>query len=454
MKKLLSIILIAAICSALFIGCGRNNSGNDTTATSSVYLLNFKPEIESAWNDIAKAYKEEKGVDLKVVTAASGTYETTLKSEMAKEDAPAIFVVNGPVGLESWKDYCADLKNTELYNMLSDKSMALTSDDKVLAIPYTVEGYGIIYNNAIMNKYFASSKKTTPYTSMDEIKNFEALKAIVEDMTKNCLDELGIQGVFSSTSLASGEQWRWQSHLANVPFYYEFLKDKSYDSTILKGLNSPTVDFSYADNFKNIFDLYINNSVTKPSMLSNVTVETSMSEFALGQSAMVQNGNWAASQILEVKGNTVNAADIKFLPIYTGIAGEESQGLCVGTENNFCINSKLSEEKQKAALDFLVWLFSSDTGKQIALKQMDFIAPFNTFTSDELPEDPLSQEVMKWMNKDGITSIQWTFNAFPSDAFKNYFGDVLLEYAQGQKTWDQVKKTVVDAWASEYKATK
>ena len=53
-----------------------------------------------------------------------------------------------------------------------------------------------------------------------------------------------------------------------------------------------------------------------------------MSEFALGQCAMVQNGNWGWSQIADVSGNTVKEDDVKFLPIYTGVKGEEKQGLC------------------------------------------------------------------------------------------------------------------------------
>src|SRR5690606_23257512 len=103
----------------------------------------------------------------------------------------------------------------------SDPSLAVTKDDGVYGIPYVVEGYGIIYNDAIMQKYFALTDRATTVTSMDEVNNFETLKAVVEDMTAK-KDELGIAGVFASTSLAAGEQWRWQTHLANFPLYYEF----------------------------------------------------------------------------------------------------------------------------------------------------------------------------------------------------------------------------------------
>ena len=91
-----------------------------------------------------------------------------------------------------------------------------------------------------------------------------------------------------------------------------------------------TIKFQYSDNFKNIFDLYLNNSVTPPpKLLGSKSVDDSMAEFALGGSAMVQNGNWAWGQISGVDGNTVKGEDVKFLPIYTGMPGEEKQSICL-----------------------------------------------------------------------------------------------------------------------------
>jgi len=438
MKKLFSLLLALMLASSML--------GALAEAPVEIYFLNFKPEIATVYEEIAKAYEAATGVKVNVMTAASGTYEQTLRSEVAKADAPTIFQINGPVGLTSWKDYCLDLSGTAFYEMLSDKSLAVKDGDKVCGIPYVVEGYGIIYNNAIMNKYFASANKATAFTSMDEVNNFAALKLVVEDMTA-LKDELGIQGVFASTSMAAGEQWRWQTHLLNLPLFYEF-SDMGGD-TVLSGLAANEIGFTYGENYKNIFDLYTNNSVTAKGLLSNKTVNDSMAEFALGQCAMVQNGNWGASQILGVAGNTVANEDIKFMPIYTGVEGEETQGLCIGTENYLCINSQVSPEKQQASIDFLVWLYSSEEGKAYVKNDLMFLAPFNTFEDDEKPEDPLSKEVLRWIEKEGVNSVQWTFAAFPSEEFKNYVGDALLEYLQGSMDWEGVHQVVVDSWKSE-----
>jgi len=447
---MITVMLVLASCGKADSNGKDDNQGGGGTAggANEIYFLNFKPEIAEVYKEIAKDYEAETGVKVKVVTAASGTYETTLRSEIAKANAPTIFQINGPIGYQTWKDYTLDLKDTDLYRSLSDPGLAVTDGDGVYGIPYVVEGYGIIYNNEIMQRYFAlDNRAVKDIHSMDEVNNFAKLKAVVEDMTAH-LDELGIKGVFASTSLAAGEQWRWQTHLANMPMYYEFLDDNKDQSTVLTALEADEIDFRYSDNFKNIFDLYLNNSITRSTLLGSKSVADSMAEFALGQVAMVQNGNWAWSQINEVEGNVVKAEDIRFLPIYIGVDGEEKQGLAIGTENYFAINKKVSEEKQQASIKFLEWLFSSDKGKDYVVNKLGFIAPFNTFNEDEQPSDPLAREIINWLDKD-VNSVEWTFAAFPSEEFKNQFGNALLEYAQGNFDWQQVTDTVKEAWASE-----
>lgn len=449
MKKFIALIL-SAVMIFMLTSCGKKNDDSNASGGKDaleIYYLNFKPEIADIYKEIATAYEKETGVKVKVVTAASDSYETTLKSEIAKTDAPTIFQINGMVGYTAWKNYCLDLKDTKIYSYLLDKDMAIKDSDGIYGIPYVVEGFGIIYNNEIMEKYFALKDKAVSINSAQEIKNFSLLKAVVQDMTKH-KSELGIDGVFASTSMAGGESWRWESHLASVPIYYEMKDLDKSSSAIATAYNAKEIKFTYADKYKNLFDLYTDNSVSEKGVLGSKSVEDSMSEFALGKAAMVQNGNWAWSQIKNVSGNKVKEDNIKYLPLYTGVDGEENQGLCIGTENYLAINSKVSKEKQEASLKFLEWLFSSDTGKKYVTEKLEFITPFNTFADDEKPSDPLAREVIDWMNRD-VRTIDWTFNSFPSQDFKSDFSDALLEYVQGTKDWDYVKKTVIDSWKSE-----
>lgn len=444
MKRFISLALIMAF---LLLSAGCSDGGK-----ADVYFLNFKPESAKVYNQIADKYEEETGVKVKVVTAAANTYEQTLKSEIAKSNAPTIFQVNGPIGYQSWKDYCLNIEGSNFAGLLSDDTLAIKDNNGngVYAVPYVVEGYGIIYNDAIMKKYFALTDRSTNIESAEQINNFDTLKAVVEDMTAH-KSELQIEGVFASTSLSSGEDWRWQTHLLNVPLYYELRDSEDYADPTVAGLNAKQIAFRYAVNFKNLFDLYINNSITEKGLLGSKSTSDSMAEFALSRVAMVQNGNWAWSQIKDVKGNTVSENDIKFLPLYIGVDGEEGQGLCIGTENYLAINKNATEDQQKKSLDFLYWLFSSETGKNFVTNELDFITPFNSFTEDELPNDPLAREVVRYMNDGNLTAVPWIFTSFPSEVFKTEVGGALLAYVQGDREWQDVENTVKSMWKSERK---
>ncbi|MBQ5841074.1 MAG: ABC transporter substrate-binding protein, partial [Clostridia bacterium] len=413
-KRIVAICAVFLLAAGLLLtlgGCGEKDG------PVTVRYLNFKPEIADKYKELATIYEQETGVRVIVETAANNTYEQTLAAKMATDEAPTLFQINGPRGYAAWKDYCADLKNTQLYNHLTDKALAVTDGDKVVGIPYVVEGYGILYNKAITDRYFALSDRGTAFTSMEEINTFDKLRALVEDMQKRATD-LQIQGVFASTSLKAGEDWRWQTHLANLPVYYEFRHNKIDLTSDATG----KIAFQYANAFRNIFDLYTNNSVTDKKLLGSKTVVDSMAEFALEKCAMVQNGNWAWGQIRDVSGNKVKEENIKYLPIYIGVEGEEKQGLAIGTENFYAINATASEEEQQAAADFIYWLYSSPKGKEYVTQQLGFIAPFDTFGENEQPDDPLAREVASWMTRRDTVSVPWQFTLFPSAVFKEDFG--------------------------------
>lgn len=465
-RRFLAMAFSAILAAVSLAGCNRGNNQSQSSAPGStassaassvsseavstgagqVYFFNFKPEQDEAYQQIAVEYTEKTGVPVTVTTAASGTYEQQLRSEIAKSDAPTIFQVNGPVGYTAWKDYALDLKDTELYAHLADKDLAITEGDGVYGIPFTIEGYGIIVNNKIMDKYFATEGAKA--ASLEEINSFDKLREVVEDMQAK-KEELGIQGVFASTSLMPGEDWRWQTHLSNIPLYYEF-REGNLDLSDTAATSE--IAFNHADKFKSIFDLYLNNSTIAPTMAGSKTVDDAMSEFALGEAAMVQNGNWAFGQISGVEGNVVQAEDVTFLPIYIGMEGEENQGLAIGTENYFCINKNASEDDRQASIDFLTWLYTSEEGKTHVTQNLGFIAPFDTFTENDMPADPLGQQVMQWSAREDVTNVPWNFTIYPSQQFKDQFGGYLLQYAQGQMEWDALREAVVKDWAAEKQA--
>lgn len=427
---------VAAMSLGALAACGSSTSGDD--AKGKVYYLNFKPEAADQWTALAKEYTKEKGVDVKVQTAASGTYEQTLKSEIAKTEAPTLFQVNGPVGYQNWKKYTADMSNTDVYKELTNQDVALKDGDKVVGVPYVMETYGLIYNKDILNKYFALDGAKA--TSMDEIDNFDTLKAVADDMQAR-KDELGIKGAFTSAGFDSSSDWRFKTHLANLPLYYEFKDDNVTEQPA-------TIKGTYLPNYKKIFDLYITDSTTDPTQLSAKTGDDANSEFALGEAAFYQNGTWAWTDLQKAG---MKAESVGMMPIYTGVKGEEKQGLATGSENYWCINDKASDADKKATEDFLSWVITSDTGKKAISQDMGFTTPFKTF-DDVKFDNPLTEAAVE-DQKSGTTQVSWNFTMMPSEEWKNKVGQALLEYAQGTGKWDAVKTAFVDGWASEYEAS-
>ena len=441
-KKIIAMLLCTAMVGGMVAGCGSSGSSDEGSksakgdAKGKVYYLNFKPEQADQWVDLAEKYTEETGVQVDVQTAASGTYESQLKSEMAKDEAPTLFQVNGPVGLATWKDYCYDLSDSAVYKDLQSDDYALKDGDEVKSIAYVIETYGLIYNKALLNKYF--ELPDAEITSIDDLNNFDALKKVADGIQAH-KDDLGVEGAFTSAGMDSSSDWRFKTHLANLPIYYEY-KDEGISSTdAIKG--------TYLDNYKQIWDLYLKDSTCDPSMISSKTGDDAASEFALGEAVFYQNGTWAYN---DIKDNEVADEDLGMLPIYIGVDGEEDQGLCTGSENYWCVNKNASEEDIQATLDFLQWVVESDEGRDGMANEMGFVTPFTTF-DEYLPANPLVEANNEY-TKAGKTPVSWNFTTMPSEQWKNDLESALLEYAQGTGQWDAVQKAFVDGWATEYAA--
>lgn len=431
-KATVGLVAIAAMSLTGLAACG-GSSADD--GKGKVYFLNFKPEAADQWVALAKKYTDKTGVQVKVQTAASGTYEQTLKSELAKSDAPTIFQVNGPLGYQNWKGYTADLKDTGIYNELNNKDIALKDGDKVVGIPYVMETYGIIYNKDLLKKY--TELPGAKIKDAKEINSFDKLKEVSDDMQAK-KDQLGIKGAFTSAGFDSSSDWRFKTHLANIPLSYEFKED---------GVTTQpeTIKGTYLPNFKNIFDLYLKDSTTAPSQLSSKTGDDANSEFALGEAAFYQNGTWAWTDLQKAG---MKADQVGMLPIYIGAKGEENQGLATGSENYLCINAKASEADQKASKDFLNWVVTSDEGIKALSEDMGFTTPFKTF--DKVKSDnPLVEEAVEDSNS-GKQQVAWNFTMMPSEEWKDQLGQAMLAYAQGNGSWDDVQKAFVDNWKTEY----
>lgn len=448
-KKLLSALLSVAMVAALITGCGSSDT-TDTTETAqdsasaetteekteekteasaeggSVYFFNFKPEADEAWQNLAKTYTEETGVPVTVVTTASGQYETQLMSEFGKSSAPTLFSVNGPRGLQNWLDYCLDLTDTDIYKELTSDTYTLKVDDKTYAIGYVIESYGIIVNKTLL--------KEAGYDVAD-IDSFEDLKACAEDITAR-KDELGFSA-FTSAGMEASSDWRFKTHLANLPIYFEYQDDGINTTDAIKG--------TYLDNYRDMFSLYINNSTCDPAELSAKTGDDSRSEFLAGEAVFYQNGSWEYGNL--TADGTFTDDDLAMIPIYIGLGDEANQGLCTGTENFWCVNSQADEADIQATLEFMNWCVTSEEGTRALAEDMGFVIPFKNAVT---PTNLFVKQDADYTAA-GKTPVSWNFMSMPSEEWKNGVGSALTAYAADQTdaNWDAVVTAFVDGWVTE-----
>ena len=403
--------------------------GGDSTATGSVYYLNFKPEADAAWQELAALYTEQTGVTVKVVTAASGEYSSTLTAEMDKSDMPTLFQCGNQAGLDTWGDYCYDLTDTAVYKeMTTDDFNLFGENGEVYCIGYCYEAFGIIVNTALLAE--------AGY-ELSDITNFESLKSIAEDITaRHAAGELAF-AAFSSSGLDSSSSWRFSGHLANMPLFYEFRDD---------GVTSQpaTITGAYLDNFKMIWDLYVANSDTAPAQLTTATSDQSKAEFGEGKAVFYQNGSWEYDSL--VKDFGMDPANLAMIPIYCGVEGEEDAGLCCGTENCWAVNAKASEEDIQATLDFMYWVVTSEEGTTMMAEQFGPIPFKNAKESSNVFFNNANEYIAE-----GKYTVTWAFNYTPNvDTWRAAVVAALTQYTVGGGSWDDVVTAFVQGWATQY----
>ena len=424
MKKALALILALVMCLSLSAVAFAADGG-------SVYYLNFKPEADQAWQDLAATYTEQTGVEVKVVTAASGTYSDTLTAEMAKTEAPTIFNIGNASGMTDWGDYALDLTDTSIYaERANDDYVIFDEAGAPKALGYCYESFGIIVNKALLEQ---------AGHSLDEITDFASLKAVADDIHANA-DTLGFDA-FSAPGLDGSSSWRFSGHLANVPLYYEYK-----DAGLNVGSLPAEITGAYLDNFRNIWDLYITDTAADPTSLSTSTGDESEAEFGQGKAVFYQNGDW---EFANLTGNFgMDPDDLTMIPIYCGVDGEDKAGLNSGTENCWAINAKASEEDIQASIDFLTWVVTSEEGTKMLAEQFSGI-PFQHASAGA----NVFGAAAKAYAEAGNYTMFWAFNDTPNvDSWRATVVTALTAYsaAPSDELWADVVAAFVDGWAYEY----
>ena len=432
-KRIIAIVLAVMLVLSL-VACGESSSSGDSGKSDgdakggSVYWLNFKPELDETLQALAAKYKEAKGVEVKVVTAASGTYSQTLTSEMDKSTPPTLFVIGNQQGVKDWKDYAIDLKDTAIAKELNTDAYNLYDESgKLVSIGYCYECYGIVTNKDLI--------EAAGHT-MDEIKDFAGLKAVAEDIHSRAA-ELGFDA-FAAPDMDDSNSWRFTGHVANLEYFYEERDAGGWTEC------PASLTGKYIDNYKNLMDLATQNATVAPNELATGGHDPA-NEFKTGKAAFFFTGSWDYADLSAAQPN------VTMIPYYCGVEGEEKAGLNCGTENCWAVNSKASEADQQATIDFMVWLVSDPDASAAMVEQLG-IMPYKQAVAST---NGFLNDAAKY-TENGCYVMDWATNYQPNvDEYRAALVSALNQYNadQSDANWELVKTAFVDGWAQQYAAT-
>lgn len=365
-----ALLVACGVC--LTAGCGPATSAARIRKAQSrpqVIFLNFKPEATAALKRLAKAYHKKTGTKVVVTTPEEGKYDETLHDQLTRPVPPTIFQISGPTDARRWGDYLASFDSSAVYRNLTDKSLALRQGRSVVAVPYSIESYGIVYNKTILEKYFALPDAAVK--SVAQVTDFDTLKALADDLQKH-RQQLGIAGAFSSAGLAADSSWRYTNHLANYPLVCELGPDA--DSRVVSSVTGACLD-----GYKAVMDLYLSDSTVPAAQTANRGLTDSIREFAGGQAAMIQEGTWSWPQL---KAAGADARNVGMMPIrMTGVGGDTGPGkgltgYAVGSESFWSVNKQASKVDQKASFAFLNWLVTAPEAQKALVGGLGMAMPF------------------------------------------------------------------------------
>ena len=341
--------------------------------------------------------------------------------ERIKHDILAAYAA----GARDWSDYALDLAGTPIEAELNTDAYNIYDENgKLVSIGYCYECYGIIVNLDLLNQF----------GSLENIKDFESLKNLVETIESKA-DETGIHA-FTSCDMDSSSSWRFTGHMANLEYYYEQEGNVWTECP-------PELTGKYMENFKNLYDLAINNSITEPTDLANGGHDASQ-EFKDGKAVFHVQGSWEYSNLAE------DVPNMAMIPYYCGVEGEEKAGLNCGTENCWAINSKASPEDQQATMDFMVWCVTDPEASRMLVDSFGVMPYKNAAESTNAFLANANQ-----YSEDGCYVMNWATNFQPNvDEYRATLVSALNAYNadQSDANWETVKTAFVQGWAVQYKA--
>ncbi len=404
------------VAGSALTGCGASSSqaaggesagGGEKSANAGGKFTIFqsKTEIMDQLNQLAKDYKNETGVEIEVWETSGDNYYKDLKTGISTESGPVLFSLAPGSESVEMSDYLEDVSDLSFMSKISD-NLKDSVDGKVVGVPYTIEGFGLVYDGNLVDT--------------SKIGSTDALIDYLKEAKGKGINGLGL----------SQEDYFLIAHILNTPFAVQDDPD-AYLQQVLKG----EVRMKDNDAFKEFAKLMeaIRENCTNPV---DVTYDNNCGDFATGKAAMIHQGNWAYGMFKDY--------DVDFDMGIAPVPINGNKKVAVSVPAAWYINVDASDEEKSMAKDFLEWLYTSDKGKDYLMNQFGFVPVVDGMTSDKL--DPLSKSISE-ASKD---SIPWVMSNWPAGIITTSLSPITQEFftnpsMTGEELIDKLNDAFVNA---------
>ena len=402
-KKVMSLALATAMIAGMTASATVNCYAEDESADK-IIIFQSKVEITDQLEELAEIYEDETGVEVEVWGTTGDDYVQQLKTKLANGQGPTVFSLAPGAESETMQNYLADLSDLSFIDKIVD-GMANEIDGKVVGIPYTMEGFGMVYNKDLINA--------------DEITDYDSFVQMLQEQKENGINGFGL----------SQESFFLIGHILNTPFALQ----EDPDGFIEK-LNAGEVKMADTPEFQEFAKFYaaIRDNSYNPL---ETNYDKECGDFATGKTAAIHQGNWCYSMFADYD------VDFEMGLAPLPICGNDK--IAVSVPAAWYVNSQASDAEQQAGKDFLEWLYTSESGQDYLMNEFGFLPVVDGMENDEL--DPLSQQVAD-AAAEGKT-ISWALNQWPAGIADVYLAPVAEQFFTSDMSCEELLAALDDAWA-------
>lgn len=429
--------VLSLIMVVLLSACGGGQTGtesNDGASSDSdvkITLLNSKAEINSQLEQAAKDFHaDHPEITLEIVPVGNGQSPFEKASALYASGNPTTMMMLDTGDVEKFKDRVLDLTNeTWMKDAVENSTGTTTFDGKNYAFPFSIEGYGFIYNQNVLDQ--AVGGTFDPQTIQTT--------AQLDDL----FQKIAASG--KSPLIISPMDWSLGAHYLGLAYGGQS-PDQAQVQQFIANLKAGQVDLASNAVFNGLmdtFDLMKTYNIDKASPLSG-TYERGPEVLGKGEVGLWFQGNWAWPQI-----HSFDTADGKygFLPVPVSNNPEDfgNTQISAAVSKRILIDKeKSTPAQQDAAKKFLDWIVYQDKGQDFLVNQASVIPAFKNITLE--PNDPLGKSISEYIK---AGKIEESVSTLPADhwsklgaSMQKYLADVIDrgELAKEiQSYWTNVK---------------